>query len=38
MSRIYLGIHFIFDETAGITEGDAVGNYDYQNAMKPFGD
>ena len=33
MSRIYLGIHFIFDETAGITEGNAVGNYDYQHIM-----
>ena len=33
MSRIYLGIHFIFDETAGITEGDAIGNYDYQHVM-----
>src|SRR5208337_4754236 len=33
MSRIYLGIHFLFDETAGITEGDAVGNYDYHHVM-----
>jgi PAP2 superfamily len=33
MSRIYLGIHFIFDETDGITEGDAIGNYIYQHAM-----
>ncbi len=33
MSRIYLGIHFIFDKTAGITEGDAIGNYDYQHVM-----
>ncbi|MGO9923986.1 MAG: phosphatase PAP2 family protein [Isosphaeraceae bacterium] len=33
MSRIYLGIHYIFDKTAGITEGDAVGNYDYQHVM-----
>jgi len=33
MSRIYLGIHFIFDETAGITAGDAIGNYDYQHVM-----
>jgi hypothetical protein len=34
MSRIYLGIHYIFDKTAGITEGDAIGNYDYQHVMK----
>jgi hypothetical protein len=33
MSRIYLGIHFIFDETAGITAGDAIGNYIYQHVM-----
>ncbi len=33
MSRIYLGIHFIFDETAGVTEGDAIGNYIYQHVM-----
>jgi membrane-associated phospholipid phosphatase len=33
MSRIYLGVHYIFDKTAGITEGDAIGNYDYQHVM-----
>jgi len=33
ISRIYLGIHYIFDKTAGITEGDAVGDYDYQHVM-----
>ncbi len=33
MSRIYLGVHFIFDDKAGITEGDAIGNYDYQHVM-----
>jgi hypothetical protein len=38
ISRIYLGIHFIFDETNGVAEGNAVGNYVYQNAMQPFGD
>jgi hypothetical protein len=37
-SRIYLGIHYIFDKTDGIAEGDSVGNYVYQNVMKPFGD
>jgi hypothetical protein len=33
ISRIYLGIHYIFDKTAGIAEGDAVANYDYQHVM-----
>jgi hypothetical protein len=33
ISRIYLGIHFIFDETDGIAEGDAIGNYIYQHVM-----
>jgi PAP2 superfamily len=33
MSRIYLGIHYIFDKTAGITEGNAIGSYDYQHIM-----
>ncbi len=33
MSRIYLGLHYIFDKTAGMAEGDAVGSYDYQHAM-----
>ena len=33
MSRIYLGIHFIFDETAGIAEAGAIGNYIYQHVM-----
>jgi hypothetical protein len=34
MSRIYLGIHYIFDKTNGIAEGDSVGNYVFQNVMK----
>jgi hypothetical protein len=33
ISRIYLGIHYIFDKTAGITEGDAIGNYDYSHLI-----
>jgi PAP2 superfamily len=33
ISRIYLGIHYLFDKTAGITEGDAVGSYVYQHVM-----
>jgi hypothetical protein len=38
MGRIYLGIHFIFDETSGVAEGNAAGNYVYQNVMQPLGD
>jgi hypothetical protein len=33
ISRIYLGIHYWFDETAGTTAGTAVGNYVYQHVM-----
>jgi hypothetical protein len=33
ISRIYLGIHYIFDATNGIASGDKVGNYVYQNVM-----
>jgi hypothetical protein len=33
ISRIYMGIHYIFDMTAGITAGDAIGKYDFQHAM-----
>jgi hypothetical protein len=33
ISRIYLGIHYIFDETEGVSEGNAVGHYVYQNVM-----
>jgi hypothetical protein len=33
ISRIYMGVHYIFDKTAGITEGDAIGDYDYQHVM-----
>jgi hypothetical protein len=34
ISRIYLGIHYIFDKTAGIAAGNSVGNYVYNNAMR----
>jgi membrane-associated phospholipid phosphatase len=33
ISRIYLGIHYIFDKTNGIAEGDSIGNYVYSNTM-----
>ena len=33
LSRVYLGIHFIFDTTAGIDAGSAIGNYVSQKEM-----
>jgi hypothetical protein len=35
ISRIYLGIHFWSDETAGLTAGAAVGNEIYATVMTP---
>jgi hypothetical protein len=34
-SRIYLGIHWAFDKTAGITQGRQIANYVYRNAFRP---
>jgi hypothetical protein len=34
-SRIYLGIHWSFDKTAGIAQGRQVANYVYRNAFRP---
>ncbi|MBF8291380.1 MAG: Chloride peroxidase, partial [Steroidobacteraceae bacterium] len=33
-SRIYLGIHWSFDKTAGISQGRQVANYVYRNAFQ----
>ena len=33
-SRIYLGIHFSFDKTAGIEEGRKVAGYVFENALR----
>jgi hypothetical protein len=33
--RIYLGIHWAFDKTAGIQQGREVANYVFQNAFQP---
>ena len=33
MSRIYLGIHFWFDETAGMTMGKEIANDVYSNDL-----
>lgn len=34
-SRIYLGIHWAFDKTAGITQGQGVANYVFDHAFQP---
>ena len=34
-SRIYLGIHWRFDKTEGITQGRRVANYVFENAFRP---
>jgi hypothetical protein len=34
-SRIYLGIHFGFDKTAGIAQGRAVADYVFEHAFQP---
>jgi hypothetical protein len=33
-SRIYLGIHWEFDKTAGIAQGRKIGNYVFDNALR----
>ena len=35
-SRIYLGIHWAFDKTAGIRQGRRVANYVFNNAFVPL--
>jgi PAP2 superfamily. len=35
-SRIYLGIHWAFDKTEGISHGRAVGNYVFENEFQPM--
>ncbi len=37
-SRIYLGIHWAFDKTAGITQGRQVAGYVFKNAFTPLRD
>lgn len=34
-SRIYLGIHWSFDKTAGIAQGRRVADYVFRNAFTP---
>jgi len=33
-SRVYLGVHFCFDKTSGITMGRAIGDYVFDNLYK----
>lgn len=35
-SRIYLGIHWSFDKTAGISQGRQIADYVYQHAFRPL--
>ena len=35
-SRIYLGIHWAFDKTAGIDQGRKIASFVYQNAFQPL--
>jgi hypothetical protein len=35
-SRIYLGIHWQFDKTAGIAQGQHVANYVFNHAFRPI--
>ena len=34
-SRIYLGIHWAFDKTAGIAQGRQIANFVFKNAFRP---
>jgi hypothetical protein len=36
LSRIYLGIHFHFDATAGIQSGDQIADYIFQHSLLPL--
>jgi hypothetical protein len=36
-SRIYLGIHWAFDKTAGIRSGNQVANFVFNNFLRPLG-
>jgi hypothetical protein len=36
-SRIYLGIHWAFDKTAGIAQGRRVADYVFEHALVPEG-
>ncbi|HEX5269631.1 MAG TPA: phosphatase PAP2 family protein [Gemmataceae bacterium] len=35
MSRIYMGVHWVFDATAGVAQGSAIGKYVFCNFLRP---
>ncbi|PPD17143.1 MAG: hypothetical protein CTY24_15465, partial [Methylobacter sp.] len=35
-SRIYLGIHWSFDKTSGITQGNNIANFVYGRTLQPL--
>ena len=35
-SRIYLGVHWAFDKTAGMTEGTQIGDYTSTHMLLPL--
>jgi hypothetical protein len=35
-SRIYLGIHWRFDKTAGIAQGRKIADYVFNHAFRPI--
>jgi hypothetical protein len=36
MSRIYLGIHWIFDATNGVAQGDKIANFNFNHILQPI--
>jgi hypothetical protein len=34
-SRVWLGVHFLFDSTEGLALGDSLGNNIYHEIMRP---
>ncbi|MFA6044577.1 MAG: phosphatase PAP2 family protein [Phycisphaerales bacterium] len=37
MSRVWLGVHYVWDAVDGNTLGTRVGNYDYSHYLRPLG-
>ena len=35
-SRIYLGIHWVFDKTEGIAQGRRVADYVFKHILRPY--
>ncbi|HTQ39435.1 MAG TPA: phosphatase PAP2 family protein [Pirellulales bacterium] len=36
MSRVYLGIHWIFDAQNGVAQGDKIADYDFNHIFQPL--